>query len=142
MRSAWLRLLSGLAATAALCGCGGYDVTPPAAVARTALERSLMTWKDGGSPGPIAGAEPPVQAIDSEWQNGRKLASFEILGEEGGAGDRRFTVRLVGRDPAGEKEARYVVLGQGPVLVYREEDYRKMLDMDNNPAPPKTKRGR
>lgn len=128
---------------ATLAGCGvAADPTPPPDLARSALERSLASWRDGGRPGEIAGGEPTVQAVDSTWQAGRKLGSYEILREEGGEGDRRFDVKLSLRDPDATDEARYVVLGRGPVWVYRDEDYRRMIHMDDNPAPDKGRRRR
>ena len=120
----------------ALAGCGGSDTLPPAALARSSLEKSLSTWRDGGRPGTIAGSEPAIEAVDSSWQAGRKLGKFEILREEGGEGDRRFDVRLNldGKD----EDVHYVVIGKGPVWVYRAEDYQKMINMENNPLPRKT----
>ena len=43
------------------------------------------------------------------------------------------------KKPPATREARYVVVGRGPVLVYREEDYTRAMNMDNNPTPPRTK---
>ena len=39
------------------------------------------------------------------------------------------------KKPAGDQSVRYVVHGRDPVWVYREEDYKRMLNMDNNPVP-------
>jgi len=125
--------ISGLVLLVAGCGTGG-GAAPPADVARTALEKALTTWKDGGRPGLIAGTDPPVQAVDSKWQGGLKLGSFEILREEPGESDRRFAVRLIHPSPAGDAEARYMVIGQGPIWVYRDEDYQRFLNMEDNPA--------
>jgi hypothetical protein len=116
-------------------GCGdSVNVTPPADLARRAVVASLDAWKGGQPPGPLAGTDPPVEAVDSAWRGGQKLASYEIVGEEAGDVDKRFAVRLSlfgGKAPV---EARYAVIGQGPVTVYREEDYRRMLNMEDNPA--------
>jgi hypothetical protein len=125
-----------------LTGCRGDLTTPPADLARSALERSLGAWQAGGRPGTIEGSEPPIQVVDSTWANGRKLDSFQVLNEEGGTGDRRFDVRLTQRQPDAEIDARYVVLGQGPVWVYRMEDYERMINMDDNPGPSKSRRRR
>ena len=131
-----------IAAVSVLClaGCGGGGIVKPSAdTARTSLEAALNSWKANGSPGEIAGSDPPTQVVDSSWQSGRKLESFEILKEEDGDGDRRFTVRLKHPGPPGEEEVQYIVLGQGPVWVYREEDYQRMINMDDNPAPARGK---
>jgi hypothetical protein len=132
-------LLALLLLPCAGCGGanGGYDVNPPADVARAALEQSLNAWRGGGKPGTIEGASPPVQVVDSAWQGGQQLAGYEIVGEEAGEMDKRFTVRLSLKKAAKPKEVRYIVLGRGPVWVYRDEDYQRMLNMDNNPSTPK-----
>ena len=124
-----------------LLGCGG-GVKPSADVARTALERSLSSWRDGTPADQLAAADPSVQFNDSVRKRGRKLASFEILGAEGTEGDQRFRTKLTYTDPAGSEETRYVVLGRGPIWVHREEDYQRMLNMDDNPSDPKSKTGR
>lgn len=131
-----------VAAVSCLCmaGCGGGGIAKPSAdTARSSLEVALNSWKASGSPGVIAGSDPPTQVVDSSWQSGRKLESFEILQEYDGGGDRRFTVRLKHPEPTGEEEVHYVVLGEGPVWVYRDEDFQRMIHMDNNPAPPRGK---
>lgn len=136
--------LSGCLALLILAGCGGAgpQARPAADVARTSLEKALSSWKDGGRPGEVPGSDPPVQVVDSAWQSGRKLGSFEILRAEAADQDQRFTVRLNLLDPAADQETLYVVLGQGPVWVYREEDYRRMINMEDNPTPAKEKRRR
>src|SRR5689334_5902309 len=62
--------------------------------ARQALEAALSAWKGGKKFGPVEGASPAVQVVDSRWQSGHKLQSFEILGEEPGEGPKVFSVRL------------------------------------------------
>src|SRR5262245_21921845 len=100
---------------AACSPAGRSDHTPPDEVARKALDASLSAWKKGDKPGTIEGASPPVTAVDSQWQTGAMLAGYEILGEEPGDGNRRFSVRLTVKDPVSRKEApqdtRYVVVG-------------------------------
>ena len=117
--------------------CGGPSMNPPADRARAALEAALGAWRDGQKAGVIAGTDPPVQAIDNEWTNGRKLAAFQILREQPSEGDKRFAVQLTYKAPAGDAEAVYVVLGSSPIAVFREEDYARTLNMDNNPIPKK-----
>jgi hypothetical protein len=131
--------LVGLAALLAFgCSGGGYDTNPSADVARSSLERALSSWKGGGAASSVIEGPPPVQVVDSTWASGRKLASFEVLNAEGGQSDQRFTVRLTYSEPAGDQEVNYIVVGKGPVGVYREEDYQRVLNMDNNPTPAKS----
>jgi hypothetical protein len=116
--------------------CGGPAMNPKAPVARTALETALDAWRAGKKPGDLAQADPPIQAVDNEWTNGRKLASFEILGEEPSESDKRFKVKLTYAAPAptAGAEVVYVVLGVSPVAVFREEDYARTLNMEDNPS--------
>ena len=50
---------------------------------------------------------------------------------------KRFAVKLVRVPPAKEEEVIYIVLGAGPLSVFRDEDYERAMNMDNNPAPKK-----
>jgi hypothetical protein len=135
----------------ALAGCGsGYaKYTPTHSEARTALETALKTWA-AGRPSASIEATPPIRVVDSAWRDGKRLDAFEVLGEEdGGDGTKQFTVRLtLASAPNGKKaatpdrskkdqEVRYVVHGRDPIWVYSADDFRRVLDMDNNPAPPR-----
>jgi hypothetical protein len=115
-------------------------MNPTADRARSALEAALTAWTEGKKPGLIAGTDPPVQAVDNDWTNGRKLAGFEILGEQPSESDKRFVVKLNYADAAAAVQAVYVVLGVSPVHVFREEDFARTMNMDNNPVPKKTRR--
>jgi hypothetical protein len=120
--------------------CGGPSMNPKADRARAALEASLNAWREGKRPGNIAGTDPPVQAFDSDWTNGRKLASFEVVREQPSDSDKRFVVKLTYATPAATAEAVYVIVGASPIAVFREEDYARTLNMDNNPTPKKSRR--
>jgi hypothetical protein len=116
-------------------GCGNGSASPPSdEVARVALDAALKTWRDGGKPGTVAGTDPPVQVLDTPWAQGDRLASYEILGEQNGAAaEKQFTVRLVLAKPERTQEVTYHVLGQGPVMVFRDEDYRRNINMEDGP---------
>jgi hypothetical protein len=129
-RGATMELLSVLLLVA---GCGQSSVVPSDQVARTALETALNAWRDGGHPGTIAGTDPSIQAVDTAWSQGEKLAGYEIVREERAASEKRFTVQLQMKEPAGSKEAQYDVIGRSPVWVYRHEDYVRNMNMENNP---------
>jgi hypothetical protein len=122
-----LALAGGLALLAG-CSKGGRveDFTPPADNARKALEAALNHWKAGHSPGTVPGTAPAVEATDSKWRAGQKLADYEVLGEDpAGPGPRTFKVRLTpAKGPP--QEVRYMVLGIDPLLVYREDDFKKL----------------
>jgi hypothetical protein len=120
--------------------CGGPSMNPAADRAKVALEASLNAWRDGKKPGNIEGTDPPVQAVDNDWTNGRKLEAFEILREQPSDSDKRFVVKLTYKAPSAVTEAVYVVLGASPIAVFREEDYVRTMNMDNNPTPQKKRR--
>jgi hypothetical protein len=87
-----------------------------------------------GKPGTLPGTEPPVVVLDTPWSQGASLASYEILGEEAGAGvEKLFTVRLSLKKPERTEEVQYHVLGVGPVMVFRDQDYLRNINMENGP---------
>jgi len=136
MRFRFLALMTALPLMSVFTGCGASHAryTPTSGEARSSLEAALAAWRDGKPYGPIE-ATPPVQVADTAWQRGEKVESFEISAEEdGGDGTKQFAVTLKMKAPAGEKSVRYVVHGRDPVWVYRDEDYKRMLNMDNNPV--------
>jgi hypothetical protein len=131
-----------LVVVAALTGCGDSSTKhqPTASTARAALDSALTAWKSGEKPETLASKSPSVQAVDSHWRLGANLESYEILKEEPGEGDQRFTVRLTEQSPKAKAkptplEVTYVVLGHDPIWVYRDEDYTRFVNMDNNPQP-------
>ena len=125
------RLVALLLLLAAGCSAASTDrFVPKTAAARQALEAALKAWKDGQPAARIESHNPPIEVVDSKWRAGRKLASYEITGEDTNLeGHRRFTVKLTMQKPAGTQEARFIVLGQDPLWVYREEDYKRLSGM-------------
>jgi hypothetical protein len=129
------RYLAPLAlATLAGCADAAARYTPTAGEARSSLEAALAAWRDGRPYGEID-ATPPVRVVDTAWLSGQKVESFRVLDEQDRDGAKRFSVRLAMKSPRGEKDVAYVVHGRDPVWVYREEDYTRTLNMDNNPQP-------
>jgi hypothetical protein len=147
MQSSWnrARLLFLSFVATLLCtggGCGnGTTAVPSGQVARTALEAALNSWCDGGKPGALPGTEPSVEVHDTPWASGQNLTSFEILREESEGVEKRFAVRLSLAKPDRVLEATYHVLGVGPVMVFRDEDYERNINMVDGPsvAQPKAK---
>jgi hypothetical protein len=131
-----LALMAALPLVSLLTGCGASHArfTPTSGEARTSLEAALTAWRDG-KPFASVVATPPIQVADSAWQAGQQLESFEI-GEEkdDGDGTKQFVVAIKMKKPPGDQSVRYYVHGRDPVWVYREEDYKRMLNMDNNPV--------
>jgi hypothetical protein len=131
-----LLLIAALPFVSLLAGCGASHArfTPTSGEAKTSLEAALTAWRDGKPFGPIE-ATPPVQVADSAWQAGQQVESFEIGDEQDdGDGTKQFVVAFRMKKPAGDQSVRYFVHGRDPVWVYREEDYKRMINMDNNPV--------
>ncbi len=133
-------LAAALAVLLVVPSCGSPSMNPAADRARASLDASLNAWREGKKPGNIEAADPPVQAVDNDWSNGRKLTAFEVLREQPSESDKRFVVKLTYANQAAPVQAVYVVVGASPIGVYREEDYARMLNMDNNPTPQKKRR--
>lgn len=121
-------------------GCGnGHSTPPPEALSRTALEGALKAWRDGGKPGTLTGTDPEVQVFDTPWSQGERLGSYEILSEDATNAERRFNVRLSLATPNRVEEVQYYVIGQQPVMVFRDQDYLRNINMEDGP---KAKAGR
>jgi hypothetical protein len=135
------RCLGLMAAWPLVCLLSGCDASharfaPTSDEAKSSLEAALTAWRDGKPYGSAVESKPPVQVTDSAWQAGLQLESFAI-GEEKDEGDatKQFTVTLKMKKPPGDESVPYYVHGRDPVWVYREEDYKRMINMDNNPVP-------
>lgn len=131
-----LAMLAGstlLLVAAGGCGDARSDALPSDEAARQALDAALSSWRDGKKPGPIAGTSPAAEIHDSRWSLGDRLSSYEILGEEREATDMKFSVRLTLAQPAGVQEVEYHVLGRDPLMIFRDEDYLRNINMDNGP---------
>ncbi len=127
---------------ASLTGCGTSrgDYTPSDNVAHQALETSLKTWQEGKPASSLEGREPSILPVDTQWQSGEKLESYEILREDPSDETvKKFVVNLVTKKASAKtsdkKETHYIVVGRGPIWVYEQEDYQRTLNMDNNPQP-------
>ena len=94
----------------------------------------MTAWRDGKPLGPIE-ATPPVRVADSAWEKGQELDSFRIGSEEiSGEGTKEFAVTLKMKKSPTEQDVRYVVLGRDPVWVFRYDDYKRTLNMENDPV--------
>jgi hypothetical protein len=112
-------------------GCfrqGEEKFIPPEAVARQALETALNAWKDGQArPAKFTQGKVDVNVMDGTWESGQKLRAFEIVDEESSGGPRWFTVKLT--LARGEQTVKYAVLGNDPLWVYSEAEYKKLSGM-------------
>lgn len=121
----WIVLILPLA-LAVGSGCGNRipKQVPSSGDGRQALETALTAWQNGQPVGRIDKASPPIQAVDSGWGKKQQLTNYEILEEIPRTDGRRcFKVRLYLRNPAATQEVHYLVVGNSPLWVFREEDY-------------------
>jgi hypothetical protein len=131
-----VRLMAAAPLVGLLAGCGSglARYTPTADEARSSLEAVLTSWRNGKPFGEVE-SKLPVRAVDSAWQGGQQLESFEIGDQEDGAdGTKEFTVKLTIKNKKATEDVRYVVHGRDPVWVFRAEDYKRTLNMENNPV--------
>lgn len=125
----------------AVFGCGPGDAPIlSAADAKTALASTLDTWKAGKPASELATAKPPIQAVDSDWTAGKVLESYTIGAESEGAGNKTFSVTLNFKGASSASDVKYMVFGTDQVRVYRDIDFERMANMENNPPAPKAKR--
>jgi hypothetical protein len=126
----FLAILGAWAVPLGVVGCGDSGPAPTAEAAQQALESALDAWKAGKRPADLA----PIQVVDGVWSAGKVLTGYSILGEEQGEGHSTFQVRLAIKDQPGEATVRYMVMGLDPMFVYRDEDFQRAMNMDNNPT--------
>jgi hypothetical protein len=111
-----------------MSGCGSSsrgetDILPSQETARAALTEALAAWKNGQKMGRIEGSSHDIEVVDSTWQEGAQLASFEILQALDKPGPRWFSVKLTLRDSPEPQQVQYAVYGLDPLWVFRAEDY-------------------
>ena len=132
-----LGLVSWLVPLILSAGCGGAPAgtpllqAPGIAPARTALVATLDAWKSGRREGGTIGSNPSIGIVDS-LRAERLLIDYEILGALSVVDKARpFAVRLVLESPRGTLTCRYVVLGQDPLWVFRQDDLDMMLHWEH-----------
>ncbi len=125
-----------------MAGCGTSNAPLPSeSEAKAALTSALDTWKSGKPVAELATAKPPVQAVDADWVAGRILESYTIGdGSSGGEGNKTFSVTLKIKGSNAPSTVKYMIFGKDPVRVYRDLDFERMSNMENNPTPEKPKR--
>jgi hypothetical protein len=84
----------------------------------------------------LSAATPKVEVVDFEWRAGEALTDYSVGDESTGQGTKTFSSRLTlkGQPP---KDVSYMVLGVDPILIYRDADFTRAMNMDNNPSPPR-----
>jgi hypothetical protein len=104
----------------AVIGCGRRIAPADAPVARQSLATALESWKAGDQPSKIREGSPSITMVDSAWNSGQKLESFEVVGPDVESGvNLTCPVKLVLKDTAGKQstvQVKYVV-GTSPVIT-------------------------
>jgi hypothetical protein len=132
------RLTLVLLALAATSGCGGGAASlPSGSEARNALQTALDAWKDGKPASALVEGKPPVQAVDHDWVAGKGLDAYVIGDEQSGDGNKTFTVSITLKGSSAPSDVRYMIFGRDPIRVYRDDDFTRMTNMEDNPAQPK-----
>lgn len=139
-----LGLLVGGASLALSTACGtgprpdrGWHLPEPD-VAYRAVEDALRAWRDSPLIERTTPSIRPVMFVEQQQPPGQRLREFDILGETQGYEDqgyRRFLVRLSLSEPEDSLVAAYYVFGQGPIWVYRSEDFDMIMHMDKSMMP-------
>jgi hypothetical protein len=128
-----------------LAGCQGRQpegfarFTPEPSAARKAVATALNAWRAGHPPGAIDEASPKLFLVDARHKAGRKLATFEVLGEVPADNGRGIAARLTFEGEGSDEApvARYSVVGIDPLYIFRQEDLDMfchwMHDMEQQP---------
>jgi hypothetical protein len=112
---------------------------PDAEAARHAVEKVMNDWRESRRIERTTTKMRPILFVEQQQPPGQRLVDFEILGETPGyeaEGYRRFLVRLTLDEPEDSVVAAYYVFGEGPIWVYRAEDFDMIMHMDKSMMPP------
>lgn len=133
-------LRAALAAALALAlspGCGSPTSAyiPNAATAREDLDTALAAWQKGGKPAPLMKGEHPIYFVDSVWEGGQALESYQILEEKPTQSETEkcYATVLKMKKPPAENRVEYIAVGRSPMWIFRDEDYKKQGGMGEEP---------
>jgi hypothetical protein len=135
-RTARSLLWSSIATFAAGCGDGRRGpadlAAPDLESSKAALVASLDAWKaERRASGVLIGSKPSIGVVDSARAD-RPLLGYELVGPLMTIGKARpFAVRLILGEPRETVATRYLVLGQDPLWVFRQEDFERMLHWEH-----------
>jgi len=114
-------LLFGVTAFFARTSHKDTDFFPSPQTAHTAVETVLNAWKDGKGYGPVSDVKPSLGVDDPSWRDHEKLLDFTILREEGGTNSPATVIVQLSVEGQKPREVRYLVTGQDPLWVQRED---------------------
>lgn len=129
----------------AVVGCTSravpVDIVPGPAKARRALDLAMRAWTEGRPTGTIEPTTPRVQVVDAHRKPGQALRGYEVLAESPSAHARTFSLRLDLANPEEKIIVRFLVVGNDPVLVFRQEDYDLIMHWEHKMEPEQARDG-
>ena len=126
------------------CGSTTEAYIPNAATAREDLETALTAWQKGRKPAELMKGEHPIYFVDSPWEAGQALESYQILEENPSESEteKRYGAVLKMKKPPEEKRVEYIAVGRSPMWIFRDEDYVKQGSMGEEPNPKSKRKAR
>lgn len=117
------------------CGNSTSAYIPNAATAREDLNTALASWQKGGKPAQLLQGEHPIYVVDSRWEAGQELESYQIQEESPTQSptEKRYRAVLKMKKPAVEERIEYIAVGRSPMWIFRDEDYVKQGSMGEQP---------
>lgn len=116
-------------------GCSNRSAPlPTGTAARQALETALDAWKTGQSPSSLVQRQPSIEVVDFQWSSGEALIAYSLGRDVPGQGTQTISASLTLKGHP-SKDVKYMVFGTNPLQIYRDEDFTRAMNMENNPAP-------
>jgi hypothetical protein len=131
-------VVAGLTLTLALtpgCGSSTSAYIPDAATARDDLDKALAAWQKGEKPTQLVSREHPIYVVDTPWEAGEELESYQILEEKPSQTEteKHYGVVLKMKKPPMEMRVEYIAVGRSPMWIFRDDDYKKQGSMGEEP---------
>ncbi len=119
------------------CGSSTSAYIPNAATAREDLDTALAAWQKGVKAAQLTTGEHPIYFVDSQWEAGQALESYQILEENPTQTEteKHYGVVLKMKKPPAEKSVEYIAVGRSPMWIFRDEDYVKQGSMGEEVKP-------
>lgn len=117
------------------CGSSTSAYIPDTATAREDLDKALASWQKGGKPAQLTTGDHPIYFVDSQWEAGQALESYQILEETPTQSEteKRYGAVLKMKKPPAERRVEFVAVGRTPMWIFRDEDYKKQGGMGEEP---------
>lgn len=96
---------------------------PAPGPAREALVAVLDAWTAGRPSEEGVGLRSDVHVVDKQRKAAQRLIRYEVLGEVTVDKARGFAVRLSMENPDETPVVRFLVVGESPLWVWRQEDF-------------------